>query len=319
MMLRLLARRVLYIALVLVLIVFVVHLGMRAALGPPASLTGRDGLARYGQLAWQDTMKALERAARGDLGSVRTGAGLVPIAGIVGEAYVNSMGLLLAALVFATIGGLLIGIVAAVATSGVPSLQRVLAQGLLGLTLIGISTPAFFMALLLQVGELRYLALFGRRLVHMAGFGWDLKHMLMPVLVLAARPLAYLTRATFLSLRQVLLEDYMRTAYAKGLSQPRALFGHAARNVAVPVLTAVGVAVRFSLSTLPVVEFFFAWPGIGRRLLEAIGAHQVSVVVALASALGLTFLLANLILDVAYRLLDPRVRARSEAEKEGRA
>jgi len=87
---------------------------------------------------------------------------------------------------------------------------------------------------------------------------------------------------------------------------------HAIRNVAVPVLTAIGVAVRFSLGALPVVEFFFAWPGMGRRLLEAIDARHVSVVVALASALGLTLLLVNLLLDVAYRIVDPRVRSQPE-------
>jgi ABC-type dipeptide/oligopeptide/nickel transport system permease component len=74
------------------------------------------------------------------------------------------------------------------------------------------------------------------------------------------------------------------------------------------VLTAVGVSVRFSLSTLPVVEFFFNWPGLGRRLLEAINSRQTALVVALASALGLTFLLINLMLDIVYRLIDPRMR-----------
>jgi peptide/nickel transport system permease protein len=78
--------------------------------------------------------------------------------------------------------------------------------------------------------------------------------------------------------------------------------------VSVPVLTAIGVSLRFSLGALPVVEFFFAWPGMGRRLLEAIDARQDAVVIALASMLGLTLLLANLLLDVAYRILDPRVR-----------
>ena len=189
--------------------------------------------------------------------------------------------------------------------------SRVLTLSLLTVTLLGVSTPAFLVGLLLQLGELRYLAVFGRRLVSMAGFGWDLKHMLMPVLVLSARPLAYLTRATFLSLGQVLQEDYMRTAFAKGLSLQRAVLVHALRNVAVSVLTAIGVSLRFSLGTLPVVEFFFAWPGMGRRLLEAINARQPSIVVALASALGLTFLITNLVLDVAYRIVDPRTRTPS--------
>jgi ABC-type dipeptide/oligopeptide/nickel transport system permease component len=240
------------------------------------------------------------------LGSIRTERGLMPINEIVRDAYVNSMGLLLFSLAGATLAGLLIGALAALVKS------RAWTLSLLMVTLLGISTPAFLVGLLLQLGELRYLALFGRRLVSMAGFGWDLKHMLMPVLVLSARPLAYLTRATFLSLRQVLQEDYMRTAFAKGLSIRRAVLVHALRNAAVSVLTAIGVSLRFSLGTLPVVEFFFAWPGMGRRLLEAINARQSSTVVALASALGLTFLITNLLLDVAYRIVDPRTRTNSD-------
>jgi peptide/nickel transport system permease protein len=142
----------------------------------------------------------------------------------------------------------------------------------------------------------------------MAGFGWDFEHMLMPVLVLSARPVAYLTRAAFISLGHVMQEDYIRTAFSKGLSLRRSVIVHALNNMAVPVLTAIGVSARFSLSTLPVVEFFFAWPGIGRRLLEAINARQTPLVIALASVMGLTFLVTNLLLDIAYRMIDPRLR-----------
>jgi ABC-type dipeptide/oligopeptide/nickel transport system permease component len=308
-----------------VLILFFVHLGMRMAYasGRSVSETSRAGrLVHQVQVAWQDTLNTLERVGKGDLGQVRTAAGMVSINQMVGEAYVNSAGLLLVALLCATVGGLSIGVIAAVATSGVrgtlssasagAAIQKTGAQFLLFLTMLGVSTPAFFAGLLLQLGELKYLDLFGRRLVRMAGFGWDLEHMLMPVLVLSARPLAYLTRATFLALRQVLQEDYMRTALAKGLSLPYSVVWHAARNAAISVLTAIGVAVRFSLGALPVVEFFFAWPGLGRQLLQSIGAQQSSTVIALASALGLTFLLTNMLLDVLYRIVDPRVSFEGE-------
>lgn len=304
-MIRFVGRRIVYIALIYVLIVFFVHMGMRMMRNSDASRPDYD-LVRYGQLAWQDTRASFSRALRGDLGQVHTSRGMVPVTEIVGEAYWNSMGLLLVALTGATVGGLCFGFVAALTR------DKTLSLSLLLVTLLGISTPAFFLGLLLQLGELQYLATFGRRLVSIAGFGWDLHHMLLPVLVLAARPLAYLTRTTFLSLGQVMQEDYIRTAFAKGVSSPRAVRVHAIRNVAVPVLTAIGVAVRFSLGALPVVEFFFAWPGMGRRLLEAIDARHVSVVVALASALGLTLLLVNLLLDVAYRIVDPRVRSQPE-------
>ena len=308
---RFIGRRIVFSALVYVLIVFFVHMGMRLMHNSDPSRPNYS-LAQYGQrmevvrLAWHDTRTTLSRMLRGDMGQVRTTRGVVPVTEIVAEAYRNSMGLLLVALGGAAVCGLCFGLVAALAKS------RTVSLSVLIVTLLGISTPAFFLGLLLQLGELRYLASFGRRLVNIAGFGWDVQHMLLPVLVLAARPLAYLTRTTFLSLGQVMQEDYMRTAFSKGVSSTRAVRVHALRNTAVPVLTALGVAVRFSLGTLPVVEFFFAWPGMGRRLLEAIDARQVSVVVALASALGLTFLLTNLFLDIAYRIVDPRTRSQPE-------
>ncbi len=300
-MLRFIVRRIFFIILVWVFIVFFSNLGMRMARNSEISRPDYS-LVEHSKHAWQDTRTFLSGVLRGDLGATRIPSGLVPIKDILGESYVNSMGLLLVALVIAAILGLGIGSMAALTK------RRMLVLPLLTLTILGISTPSFFAGLLLQVGELRYLAITGRRLVSMAGFGWDLEHMLMPVLVLAARPLAYLTRAAFLSLNRVMEEDFIRTAFSKGLSLRRIVNVHALRNIAIPLLTAVGVSVRFSLSTLPVVEFFFNWPGMGRRLLEAINTRQTPVVVALASALGLTFLLINLLLDVAYRIIDPRVR-----------
>ena len=300
-MLRFIVRRILFIALVWVFIVFFSNLGMRMARNSEISRPDYN-VVEHGKRAWQDTSTFLAGAVQGDLGSMRISSGLVPVKDILKESYVNSMGLLLVALAIATVLGLYIGGLAALTK------RRALVLPLLTLTILGISAPSFFAGLLLQVGELRYLAITGRRLVSMAGFGWDFEHMLMPVLVLAARPLAYLTRAAFLSLNRVMEEDYIRTAFSKGLSLRRIVNVHALRNIAIPVLTSVGVSVRFSLSTLPVVEFFFNWPGMGRRLLDALNTRQTPVVVALASALGLTFLFINLLLDVAYRIIDPRVR-----------
>ena len=178
----------------------------------------------------------------------------------------------------------------------------------LTLTLLGISTPPFYAALLLQQGEILYLARTGHRLVSVSGFGWDLDHMLLPLLVIMARPMAYITRAVFLQLRRVMGEDFIRTARAKGLSFQRTVNVHAFRNLAVPILTALGVSLRFSLGSLPVIELFFGWPGLGNALLEAVDARQTGLTVSLALALGMTILVTNLLLDICYRLLDPRVR-----------
>jgi peptide/nickel transport system permease protein len=300
-MLRFMGRRLTFIAIICVLIVFFSHLGMRMVQNSDRAQPNYD-VIQHGILAWQDTRIFLSHALRGDLGSVSVQSARVPIQEMLASSYVNSMGLLLTALALASALGLAAGTVAAVFR------RKRLALPLLSLTILGVSTPSFFAALLLQVGELYYYRTFGRRLVLMAGFGWDLKHMLMPVLVLAARPLAYLTRATFISLSHIMEENYIRTAFSKGLSLRETVNIHAIRNLIVPVLTAVGVSLRFSLSTLPIVEMFFVWPGLGSRLLGAINARHASLVSALALALGLTFLLTNLLLDIAYRLIDPRLR-----------
>jgi peptide/nickel transport system permease protein len=219
-----------------------------------------------------------------------------------GNAYLNSMGLLVIALGGAALLGLPLGAVAALTK------HKKLVTPLLFLVLIGISTPAFFSGFLLQQIEVYYLFYFGRRLVSVAGFGWDIAHMLLPVLVLAARPFAYLTRQAFLATGRIMEEDFIRTAYAKGLDQRTTVVVHALRNVAIPLLTAVGVSLRFSLGSLPIVEFLFMWPGIGLRLLQAIDSRQAAVVVTLLFLLGLTILGINFLLDITYRIVDPRIR-----------
>jgi peptide/nickel transport system permease protein len=300
-MLSYLSRRLFTLLLVATLTVFAVYLGMGMIPNSEVPQPSYDLIAGS-QLAWANTRAYLERIATGDLGSVQEQAGPVSVSQVLVESYVNSMGLLLTALGVATLVGISAGVFAALTK------HKKLVVPLLFITIIGISVPSFFGGLLLRQGELAYLGTFGRPLVSMAGFGWDYQHMLLPVLVLAARPLAYLTRAAFLGMDRVMQEDFMRTAYSKGLSQAHAVNAHAVRNIAIPLVTAIGVSLRFALSTLPVVEFFFVWPGMGLRLLQAIEARQTMIVVTLAAAMALTFLGMNFLLDIAYRYIDPRLR-----------
>ncbi len=123
--------------------------------------------------------------------------------------------------------------------------------------------------------------------------GWDL-HLIMPALVLAARPLAQIAQVTYISLRDVLGEDYIRTARSKGLSKRLVYFRHAFRNIQIPVLTTIGTSIRYSIASLPVVEFFFIWPGIGLTLLQAIQLGFTNLVMDLILALGLFFIVFNL-------------------------
>jgi peptide/nickel transport system permease protein len=262
-------------------------------------------LVQLSKLAWRDSSAYLSDALQGNFGYIQESYGLVRVRSILKEAYINSMGLLMVAILSAVLVGLSVGVFAAMTK------RKRLILPLLMVTVLGISTPSFFAGLLLRQGEIYYLRAFGHPLVSIAGFSWDYQHMLFPVLVLMAYPVAYLTRATYLAVDRVMGEDFVRTAYSKGLTHTRTVNIHASKNVAIPILTAIGVSLRYSLSTLPIVEFFFLWPGMGLLMLEAIDKRQTTLVVSLALALGLTFLFINLILDISYRFIDPRVREKA--------
>ncbi|MCA9948015.1 MAG: ABC transporter permease [Anaerolineales bacterium] len=303
-MLRLIVQKIIFIIIVLITIIFFMHMGMRMLNNSDAPEPSYD-LVRFGQLAWSDTRAYLTNLSQGDLGSVRMNGVTEPISKIVIEGYVNSLGLLLLALGIATVLGLLAG------TTMALTRHKRLITILLALTLVGMSLPAFFGGLLLQRAEIWYVAQGNKPLVKMAGFGWDYQHMLLPVIVLTARPLAQLTRTAFIALKRVLEEDFILTAYSKGLTTFGVVNGHALKNIAIPFLTSIGVSLRFSLSVLPIVEFFFVWPGMGLRMLQSINLRLTTVAVTLALAIGVTFLLLNMFLDIAYWLIDPRIREKA--------
>lgn len=300
-MIRFIGWRMVLIAFVAVAIVYFVHLGMQM-MGHSDRFQPNYDFFDHSRVAWQQARTFIVAAVQGDFGTVSTRRGLVPVRNILADTYFNSMGLIAAALGVAIAIGLMAGCLAAL------SKRLPLAFIVLTLTILGISLPSFFAALLLQLGSIQWARTFGYPLASVGGFGWDLQHMLLPMLVLAARPVAYLTRATFMALNRIMSEDYIRTAWAKGWSLRGVLYNHTARNMAVPVLTAVGISLRFSLGSLPVVEFFFGWPGLGNRLLSAINAGQTPVVTTLALALGLTFVMVNFLLDISYRYIDPRLK-----------
>jgi peptide/nickel transport system permease protein len=298
---RFIAWRMLLIAFVAVAIVYFVHLGMYMGGNSEGGRPNYD-FFDHSRAAWQQSRAFIANAVEGDFGQIETRRGLVPVREILADTYFNSMGLLAAALVVSAAIGLTAGFLASL------SKNAPLTLFVLTLTILGISTPSFFAALLLQIGEIQWVRTLGYPLVSVGGFGWDIKHMLLPTLVLAARPIAYLTRSSFLSLNRIMAEDYIRTAWAKGWALRGVFYHHTLRNIAVPVLTAIGVSLRFSLGSLPVVEFFFGWPGLGDRLLSAINNGQTPVVATLALALGLTFIAVNFLLDISYRFIDPRLK-----------
>jgi len=213
----------------------------------------------------------------------------------------RSAGLLLLSLSLAAVIGVPLGMAAALAR------RKVSAPLVLMGSVLGMSTPTFLLGMLLWVVNIQAYRHLGVKALPSAGFGWD-AHMVMPALVLAARPLAQVAQVTYVALSEQLGQDYVRTARAKGVAAHDVHYRHALRNALIPILTTLGTSLRFSLASLPVVEFFFAWPGVGRTLLDAIGTGNAALVTDLILALGLFFLLVNRLLEVLYPVLDPRLR-----------
>jgi peptide/nickel transport system permease protein len=171
---------------------------------------------------------------------------------------------------------------------------------------LGISAPSFMLGMLLWMADIWVHRTFGIDVLPTSGFGWDL-HLILPAVVLAARPLAQVMQVTYVSLSDALQQDFVRTARSKGLIGWVVLTRHALTNAAVPILTTLGTSLRFSLASLPVVEFFFVWPGLGLSLLDAIRTGDSALVVDLIVALGALFLVVNGVLELLFPILDPRL------------
>ncbi len=295
--LPLVVQRLVFGLLVLLAISYLGYFGLEMARGSSFSQS-------LGQAA-EKTVVYLGQLASGDLGTTTAGTIMlraVPIVEVVPVVVARSLALLLAAMLIAAPIGITLGIWASRWRNTRWSLPILL------VSIVGISIPSFFAALLLQMAVIRLTQVSGRTWLPVGGFGWDL-HILLPALVLAARPLAQLARVTFVTLNDILDQDYVRTAYSKGLTSRMVMDRHVLINAAVPVLTTLGISLRFSLSSLPVVEYFFGWPGMGFTLLKSISRQDDVLTVVLILCLGILFILVNLFIDLACRVFDPRLRA----------
>lgn len=290
------ARRLSFALLLLLVIIFLTYLGLDMADGTPLAEGARDALP--------ETAAYLGRVAQGEFGLTTAGSQTLhplPVTQVIAERLPRSLALLGLGLLLAVLVGVPLGLIAARSSSESASLTIFLAS------LVGISIPSFFAAFLLQWLVITVSRRTGQQLLPAGGFGWD-AHLLLPAIVLAGRPLAQITRITFISMRSTLDQDYVRTAHAKGLRRPTVTLVHALKNAAIPILTTIGVSLRFSLSSLPVVELYFGWPGVGFTLLKGIAQQDQNLSVALALCFALLFVLVQGLLELAYRFLDPRMR-----------
>ncbi len=168
--------------------------------------------------------------------------------------------------------------------------------------LLGASVPGFFLAYLL-------IGLFATRLGWLPVAGREgLSSLILPALALAVGPAAIVSRLLRSSLLEVLTEDFIRTARAKGLASVQVVARHALRNAAIPVVTVLGSVLGHLLAGAVIVEFIFAWPGLGQLTVEAVFQRDYPMIQGVVFFAGAVFLSVNLFVDLSYSLLDPRVR-----------
>jgi len=179
---------------------------------------------------------------------------------------------------------------------------------------IGVSIPVFWLAILLIIVfsvTLGWLPSAGMRTVGVpATFGDLVRHLVMPSLVLATFPLAQLMRYVRASMVDVLAQDYVRTARAKGLSETATLCRHALRNALIPMVTVLGVLTPRLLGGAVITETIFAWPGLGRLAVEAAIARDYPVIMGATLLVAGLVVLGNLITDLLYVVIDPRIALR---------
>lgn len=282
--------RVLLVVFTFVLIVVLAQVALTAAQTRSAHI-GLDEVLRRAWEGTQDYFSSLLQGSLGDasstsiLGNQRRSMGQVLL-----DAYPRSMVLVALAMTVAVVLGMLVGVAAAATTS------RALRGALLGVTVLTISTPSFLLAILLILLSANMASHYGIRLWPSFGFGWD-EHLIVPVIVLAVRPFAQIASIAYAAVDETLASDYVRTARSKGLTERLVLFRHALGNAAVPILGAVAAGVSISLSTLPVVEVFFSWGGLGFALLQAIRRFDAATAGTLLGALAVTIAIVRFALD----------------------
>ncbi len=181
---------------------------------------------------------------------------------------------------------------------------------LMFMALIGFCLPVFWLGLILQVIfglKLGWLPVSGMYPPGQAGAGNVFKFLILPGFSLATATMAEIARMTRSSMLEVIRQDYIRTARAKGLSERVVTYSHALRNALIPVITVVGMQIGFLLSGAVLVEIVFSWPGIGTLMVNGILARDFPLVQGTILLVATTYVFVNLIVDLVYAFLDPRI------------
>jgi peptide/nickel transport system permease protein len=236
------------------------------------------------------------RLVRGDLGTSYHQQR--PVAEVIAERLPATVHLALAATAVAVVIGLAAGVVAALRPG------RLLDHALMTAAVLGISTPVFWLGMMLSL-------LFAVWLdwLPVSGYGdgaWA--NLVLPALTLGAIHTGTIARMTRSSLLEVVRQEYIQAARAKGLAEWRVVAKHALRNALIPVVTVIGIGLADLLVGAPLTETVFAWPGLGRMLVAAVGQRDLPVVMGAVLIFAVIYVIANLLVDLAYLVIDPRIR-----------
>ena len=218
---------------------------------------------------------------------------------IVKEHFPKSLELGFLAMVFAVVLGIPLGVIAALRPNSVFDYTAMFFANL------GFAVPSFLIAtLLIYFFALKWGDIFG-----LPTSGWDTwQSKILPVIALGLGPMAYFARLVRGTMLETLQQDYVRTAKAKGLRSHRILMVHVLKNSLTPAVTAAGPLLGFLITGSFIIEYIFAIPGIGKYYITAVSARDYSVVMGLTVLLAIIVVLANMVVDILYGVLDPRTR-----------
>ena len=312
-MIQYVVRRLLSTVVVMAVVAFVVFSLLYLTPGDPAAVIAGDiatdedirlirlhlglddpFLVRFGRWAWG--------LLHGDLGtSIFTN---LPVTHLIAQRVEPTLSLTLCTLVVSIVVALPLGVLAA-AKAG-----TWLDRAVMAFSVLGFSVPVFVIAYgLILTLSVRYelLPVQGYRTFHEGWWEW-LRHLILPSVALGTVYIALITRMTRASMLEVLSQDYIRTAEAKGLAPGQVLVGHALKNAAIPIVTTIGVGVALLISGAIVTETVFALPGIGRLTVDAILRRDYPVIQGVTLIFSAVYVLVNLAVDLSYVLFDPRVR-----------
>ena len=241
----------------------------------------------------------------------------------IASRFPNTIELAIAAMIFAIVIGVVAGIISATKQYSVAD------YSVMGIALFGISMPVFWLGIMLMMifgvflgwlpigGRIDLLLPFQRITGFMvfdsiitlngAALISVLQHLLLPAIALGTIPMAIIARTTRSSMLEVLRQDFIRTERAKGLSERKVIYKHAIRNAMVPVVTVIGLNFGLLLSGAILTETVFSWPGVGRLVVDAVYARDYPLVIGCILVFALVFVIVNLITDILYTYIDPRI------------